>query len=125
MKHHHVGLYVTNLAKSAQFYEYYFEFKPVKRLTLLGEEIIFIARERVIIELIQSEEQQGPFHHTFHFALEVSNLDKWIQNLTSKGLEIAEGPYDLETGWKIAFYQALDGEVIELIERFDQDRFDK
>ncbi|MEI5908958.1 VOC family protein [Bacillus spongiae] len=112
MKVHHIGIMVNNLEASHSFYREHFGFKVKQLLQFLEEDILFIQREEVVLELIKGSMAKN----THHFCLEVDCVEKWMKRLNNHNLQPIEGPYDLNNGWKVVFYEGPDDEIIELLE---------
>ncbi|MBD1382267.1 VOC family protein [Metabacillus arenae] len=120
MKWHHAGIQVMDLNASEHFYSTFFGFEAEERITLLDEEIVFMKKGQIRIELIKSEEGVCGESQSIHLSWEVTSLDHWISDLIEKGLQPIEGPLTYENGVKCVFYQAAGGEWIELIERVNK-----
>ncbi|MYL32451.1 hypothetical protein GLW08_06735 [Pontibacillus yanchengensis] len=116
MNWHHGGLYVKDLVASKCFYEQMFEFKKYTSLAYEEEQIVILKHEDILLELIEDEEHH--YSNSPHFCWEVDELEETISRLASLSLQPVEGPYTVsETGWYTAFYQGLDGEMIELLQK--------
>ncbi|HEY4554236.1 MAG TPA: VOC family protein [Bacillaceae bacterium] len=113
---HHAGIQVKDLHASTDFYISLFGFQLAQRISLPGEEIVFLEKGEIRIELIKSLDD-GPSGNTIHIAWMVENLDEWIDRLQENGLSTAEGPLRLENGWTSIFYTGLNGEWIELLQQ--------
>ncbi|RIW29089.1 VOC family protein [Bacillus salacetis] len=116
MKWHHGGIEVSSLKKSCGFYEEIFQFTVKECLILEDEKIIFMKRGSIILELVETgEESTGSSN--MHFAWEVEDLPLWREHLGKFGLHPSEGPYHLDSGATVIFYEGPDGEMIELLSR--------
>ncbi|WP_158598372.1 VOC family protein [Falsibacillus albus] len=115
MKWHHCGIQAADLRNAISFYEQLFGFTVEARLSLVDEEIAFLKRDGITIELVQGE--VGPAKAgSLHMAWQVDHLDKWMKSLGQMNVHPAEGPFHLENGWKVAFFKGSNDEVIELME---------
>lgn len=52
-----------------------------------------------------------------HLAFQVDNLEETIASLTTKGIQITDGPTTTSSGSRFIFIDAPDGYEVELIER--------
>ncbi|MBM6616529.1 VOC family protein [Bacillus suaedaesalsae] len=115
MRAHHIGIFVNDLEQSEQFYTL-FGYDVEYRFTLNEEEISFMssAEGKIKIELIKAKDVT-PIEGTIHLAWEVNDFEKALENLSLNGLHPIEGPLSLHNGWKTAFYQGPNEEVIEIL----------
>jgi lactoylglutathione lyase len=113
MRFHHVGIEVRDLERSIRFYRDVLGLRLRRRLTVLGEEIAFLTSGNACLELVQSSEDPGGSR--VHFAFGVDDLQKAVPRLEERGAILAEGPYELVSGWKTAFFHGPDGELFEVI----------
>lgn len=115
MRFHHIGIYVDRLSEVENFYCNLYGFHVEQRFQFMGEEITFISRNEVKIELIKAKEIV-PASEKNHFALEVDSVGDWLEKLAKKGIIPVEGPHQLDNDWKVVFFQGLNKEIIELIQ---------
>jgi lactoylglutathione lyase len=106
MKLHHIGLEVRDLERAAVFYRSLYGFEEEQRLTLLGERLVFLQKGSFRLELYEGEDSSSS-----HICFEVSDLDPYLNRLP-----LLEGPYELGNGWRNAFFQGPDGEVLEFLQ---------
>ncbi|MBM7554221.1 VOC family protein [Thalassobacillus pellis] len=111
MKWHHFGFYVSDLERSLAFYQKHFGFQKIQALTFRNEKIYFLEKGEVMIELIYRKGEVLRYSQN-HICFKV---DKLI--IHGMSLLPIEGPILLDNGWKTAFFEGPDGEVIELIEQ--------
>ena len=114
MKLHHIGINVSSLERSKQFYQTHFGFKEEFKAIIGSEEIVFLKRGEERLELIQDGDYAS-LQSRVHFAWETADLDAQIKRLARKGLEPVDGPLQLDNSWRAVFYEGPDGELIELI----------
>lgn len=119
MRWHHIGIHVSKLESSTQFYEKFFQFTAVESIQLPGESIVFLENGGMKLELMQ-QESEAPVVTENHFCWNVEDLDEWMNHLRQAGLSPAEGPLQLNNGWKTVFYEGPDGELIELLQETGQ-----
>ncbi|WP_243296995.1 VOC family protein [Bacillus litorisediminis] len=112
MKWHHIGLHVSELERSSSFYQTHFGFKEEIRFQYEEEQIVFLTRGPVRIELIQSEIDVQKTE-MIHFSWQVNDLDIWMDQLK---IHPIDGPISLRNGWRAVFYQGPDQEIIELFQ---------
>jgi lactoylglutathione lyase len=113
---HHIGIYVTNLEKSLQFYE---TILPVQRKETMNwnkTELLFLRGEGFVLELIPAT---LPDSRTTHIAFAVESVETKIVELQQSGITPSDGPYKLENGWQTVFYEGPDREEIEFIQAND------
>jgi lactoylglutathione lyase len=106
MKFHHLGLEVGNLERAVTFYRSLYGFEDMQRLTLLDESIVFLQKGDFRLELYE-----GPDPSASHLCFEVPELEPLLTTLP-----LLEGPNELENGWRNAFFQGPDGEVLEFLQ---------
>ena len=107
MRFHHIGLEVRDVERAAAFYRSLYGFELEERLTLMGEEIAFLRMGEFRLELYEGED-----HAASHICFEVDDIEPYLVTQ-----QVLEGHYELENGWRTAFFQGVDGEVIELLQR--------
>ncbi|KMK77758.1 VOC family protein [Alkalihalobacillus pseudalcaliphilus] len=118
MNVHHIGIEVTDLSRSTHFYQRYFQAQIINHFFINNEEIIFLKIGSFLLELSYikgSTEKQIARHQPIHFAIEVPSLVGQMNLLKQAGLYPIEGPFQLSNGWKIAYYEGVEKEIIELI----------
>ena len=62
-------------------------------------------------------EPRFPYYGLEHFGLTIDNLDEAVEELRSKGADIAIGPLTRSPGLRLAFIRGPQGLMIELVER--------
>jgi lactoylglutathione lyase len=113
---HHIGIYVTNLEKSLQFYE---TILPVQRKETMNwnkTELLFLRGGGFVLELIPAT---LPDSRTTHIAFAVESVETKIIELQQSGITPSDGPCKLENGWQTVFYEGPNGEEIEFIQSND------
>ena len=113
---HHIGIYVTDLEKSLQFYETILPVETKETLNWNSLELMFLRGEGFVLELIPAA---LPDSHTTHFAFSVISVETKIIELQQSGITPSDGPYKLENGWQTVFYEGPDREEIEFIQAND------
>ena len=109
---HHIGIYVTDLEKSLQFYETILPVETKETLNWNSLELMFLRGEGFVLELIPAT---LPDSRTTHIAFAVESVETKIMELQQLEITPTEGPYKLENGWQTVFYEGPDGEEIEFI----------
>jgi len=94
-------------------------FKEHLKTSLQDEEIIFLEQDGFMIELIANNQVGSQSNH-FHLCFEVDDVEQQITRLADYSFQPAEGPYDLENGWKTVFFRGPDQEIIELLQLEDR-----
>jgi catechol 2,3-dioxygenase-like lactoylglutathione lyase family enzyme len=110
---HHIGIYVTDLERSVNFYETILTIHSREKLKWNDDELLFLQGEGFQLELIPALSQKA---NTTHIAFAVNDIEGKIEKLQIAGLSPSEGPFHLENGWKTVFYEGPDGEEIEFME---------
>ncbi|OOE08956.1 VOC family protein [Fictibacillus arsenicus] len=113
---HHIGIYVTDLEQSLQFYETILAVEEKETLNWNGIELLFLSGEGFVLELITAT---LPYSNTTHIAFAVKSVKAKINELQQSGITPSEGPNKLENGWQTVFYEGPDGEEIEFIQSND------
>ena len=119
---HHVGLVVSDLEKSIDFYSSNLGFRLSKQWVnpRNGAHIALVQKNGLTYELIQYEqnpyEGQGAYNHV---AILVEDVDKKRTELKNKGIKLlTDSPRIIMNGdAKIIFCYGPDGEMIELHQR--------
>ncbi|WP_462412593.1 VOC family protein [Neobacillus sp. Marseille-QA0830] len=112
MRFHHFALEVRDLHKSVAFYQNFLGFQEEDRMSFMGEEIVFLILEDIRLELILST-KEIPVERNVHLCFEVSDLEEVLSRF--KASRLIEGPYNLDNGWKTAFFEGPDYEVLEFL----------
>jgi catechol 2,3-dioxygenase-like lactoylglutathione lyase family enzyme len=117
---HHVGVHVSDLARSANFYRAVFGFdrSVAGRLSFGAEEIVFLRAGDARLELIADGRGNRETGVVDHVAFEVDNIDRWLIRLRQHRVQLLdEAPIDVpRLGARILFCLGPDGERIELFE---------
>jgi glyoxylase I family protein len=122
----HVEIIPSDFERTLNFYIAILGFKIQMRLKLERpplEEIVFIELGGTSIELFSVKEPAPvsiePWQVSYRrIALEVEDIDKAIEYLKAKGVEISSGPVAVENlSLRVAAIKDPDGLPIELIQR--------
>ncbi|WP_409302606.1 VOC family protein [Peribacillus sp. SCS-155] len=115
MQLHHIALEVNNLERSIEFYQMLFGQLEEIRLRIIDEEIVFLSKGNIRIELIKKDGTHS-FTENIHICFEVDHLASFRTVLSRAGITVLEGPFRLENGWETLFIKGPDGEVLEFLE---------
>lgn len=122
-KIHHIGVVVTDTTRSRDFYQNVLNCNI--NWIFEHEEVILTYMEcsGQIIELIEykKDEQKNANRasgRVDHIAFLVENLDKEIEKLKEKNIDIIQGPMELPFKQRVLFFLGPDGERIEFVEKF-------
>ena len=123
----HVGLFVKDNEKSAEFYESIFGFQRIWQSTNPSEtgdiKVIFIEKNGLVIELVQFPQYRKREDGLFdHIAFATKNIEEVIDKLKEKGVIFEENtkttaPQVFERGSRWIMFRGPDGEHLELNER--------
>ena len=117
----HVALSVRDLSGAVAFYEANFGFqKYAEHHVGRGgvEGIAYLKLGDTVLELAHMP--QAPPVASFHFCLEVEDLDRAMAQLQERGLPLVQPPHPTaaresrEEGWRRVVFQGPEGEQIEL-----------
>lgn len=116
----HIGLTVTNIERSAQFYCSHFHFTRGGQYQLPGMKILLLHQGPMVIELMEKDDGLPPGNRTGgwdHIAFKVDDIDAACRELMAGNVQlIDEQPRMSVFGKRILFLAGPDGERIELIE---------
>ena len=118
----HVGVMVSDMEKSLQFYQEVFGLILRRREKLSEQiELAFLHhpdQPNMELELISGRQihtQDGLVHH---IAFRVENISEELIRLKNLGVNLTdESPRTVMDNVKIAFLRGPDGEILELVER--------
>ncbi|MEM3692740.1 MAG: VOC family protein [Candidatus Bathyarchaeia archaeon] len=123
----HVGISVSNLAKSLDFYQNLFGLKFVEEFDVpqFNLHVVFLRAGKAMIELLDygskakiPQATTSGFYGIRHLTFIVQDLDKVCEELRRKGISFTRPPTTIIPGRiRNAFLLGPDGESIELIER--------
>ena len=129
MKFHHIALNCIDLKETEAFYLKHFGFEVKRRLPIgNGQEIVFIGRDDVNLELFETEEvgtqgkSDGPSLSAAvrHFGFQVENVDGVLVAMGDE-VEVTLGPLDFDSfipGWRTAWFRDPNGYIIEISQGF-------
>ena len=133
----HIGLNVSDLELSLNFYCTHFGFSEQKRfkasdsqdgllgLTGVNAQIVFLENDVVRLELKEyssppntNVHSSSSIHDTglIHLCFQVEDIDDWYSKL-SDDIKFISPPLYVDSGAKIANLHDPDGNIIELVER--------
>ena len=118
----HTRMRVSDMDQTIAFYRDVLGLEVLERKTSpRGSHLAFLAvpNSQELIELC-SFPPSGPVkvqEDLVHLAFEVDDIDRTMQELTSKCVTITDGPTRTSSGSRFIFIDAPDGYEVELIER--------
>jgi lactoylglutathione lyase len=118
---HHAGVHVSDLARSAQFYQRVFGLSLSRRLSFGSEQLVFLSAGDALLELIADGQGERPTGVVDHVAFEVADIDAWLIQLRQRGVRLVDHvPVDVpQLNARILFCLGPDGERIELFQQRD------
>jgi len=111
MKLHHVGVNVSHLRNSIEFFKREFGFEIESHFIFMEEEIVFLTLGDFRLELVSSNEEN---QFNTHICFEVNKLIDVMARC--KALRKMEGPYELDNGWLTVFYEGPNQEIVEFLQ---------
>ncbi|MFS1514500.1 VOC family protein [Chengkuizengella sp. SCS-71B] len=114
---HHVAIEVSDLSRSIEFYQS-LGFLIEQSIDFKGEEAIFLELEHFRLELyeVENSRKKSNYDKQMHIAFEVESWNELLKWIDVIKLEIIEGPFKLENGWRTIFVKGYDGEILEFME---------
>lgn len=115
----HIGIIVSDLERSMDFYGRILGLEQVARRSLEGgTELAFYRLGDMEIELIAGASLNGEGDSVVnHVAFRVNDIDEAVAHLRSHGVKLDnEEPIDIWDGGKILFFRGPDNERLELFQ---------
>jgi catechol 2,3-dioxygenase-like lactoylglutathione lyase family enzyme len=112
---HHVHIFASDIEKSIQFYEEFFEGKVILDAELAGARNVFMKIGNGRLHLYDQppkDLRRGSIHH---FGIQTDNIEEVVHKLISKGIVLKKGITDLGF-WKYIMVPAQDEILIELFQ---------
>ena len=112
----HIGIYVKDVTKSAQFYGDLFGFKAVNSFESGEAKIVILDIGGGLLELIQrpGSPSSPPSGNWSHLALQVPEFDTVVSKLDDMGVELRR--VTMANGNRLCFFNDSDGHTVELME---------
>ena len=111
----HVGIYVSDLETSAEYYQDLFGFNVHSRLIDHGIQIIFMDMGSALLQLKQSNMPGTPGHGKYnHFAVHTDDYDDFIEKLDARDISYWE--MTLGPGKRLVNFTDPSGHDIEVCE---------
>ena len=137
MKLEHVALSVKNIEKSLSFYQGFFDMEIEREMDCLPEmnlgmingmpgssaRIAHLKGDSIMLELFEyafpagkpiSEDTKQADHGFIHIGFSSDNIEKDLERVKERGLEILGGPVEFRPGVFVLYFYGPDKEVIEL-----------
>lgn len=111
MKFGHIAFEVSDMKQSTNFYQE-LGFQVESFLSLGGEDIVFLLKDGITLELIQAK-ATVPYQPHTHICFEVETL----KEILGKPFEFMDGINVYENGWKNIFISGPDREIIEFLQK--------
>lgn len=118
MKFAHVTIMVKNLEESIGFYKDIVGLPIVKRFPAgPGMEIAFLGEGETLVELIQNDNLENiELGKDISIGFEVESLDKTMEFVKEKGIEIHSGPFQPNPSTRFFYVQDPNGLKVQFIE---------
>lgn len=111
----HVGIYVSDLTESIQFYETLFGFTEHSRLNDHGIKIVHMNMGTALLQLKQSSIPGTPGHGKYnHFGVYTTDYDEFIEKLEAMKIDYWE--MSLGPGKRLVNFSDPSGHDIEVCE---------
>ena len=109
----HIGLTVSNLEESINFYKDLFDFEVVDKLGSAGQ--AFLRMGDMLISLNEVEGFSGSDSSDFaiSFYVDEEDFEEALEELNEREITIVRGPENLRNGQSVVFTD-LDGNKLEL-----------
>lgn len=124
----HVSIRTSNMQRSIDFYEKYFNLKVTRRVELKDTDKVLAFLENSsgdrVLELThyrsQTQFTQARFADRVfdHLGFDVADINKTIAAMKADGVRVIEAPYRFNEHTTIAFVDDPDGTRIELVQRY-------
>jgi glyoxylase I family protein len=126
----HVGISVSDISQSANFYAKYFGLKCIKKYVYrkAGLTIVLLKKGSIILELFEFKKHRVlPGYRKVlesdlrtlgvkHFSLEVADIERLYKKFKKQGLSLATGLRVFDDGRKYFFIRDPDGILVELMQ---------
>ncbi len=125
MRWSHVGLNCRDPNLTRDFYMRWFGFVPARAVPADGEEILFLRKDDVYLELFPSAAAAGAFAGGTgtevpgairHIAFQTDDVDAFLFQM-GEAADVTAGPLDFSefiAGWKTVWLRDPDGVVVEV-----------
>lgn len=125
---HHIGVACVDPIATERWYTRHFGFARARVVPLEGDQIVFIKRGDLYLELFRATEDgtgtpggTGPEYPAWkHLAFQVDSVDDVLAAMGADA-RITHGPADFGAfipGWKTAWIADPDGNIVEISEGF-------
>lgn len=119
MKFGHIGIYISDVEKSLEFYTKVLGCKVIKDYQYPNSRLLFLDAHGIIIELVyKADNVIRPIGLKEHLAFKVDSLDEKIQELKNFGIEL-DGEPAIVGKARIGFFNGPDNERFEFVERIE------
>ena len=131
----HIGLCVSNMRRSLEFYRDFLGMKVLMKLDIQDDrigrvigipgskcKIIHLQLDATILELFEYAEPIGENvrkdisqcdHGFSHIGFEVNNIHRHLQDLQERGIEMLGELVEFRPGVLVAYFRGPDGEILE------------
>lgn len=109
----HVGITVSDLEKSIQFYKDLFDFEVIENISNSGQ--AFLKMGDILLSLVEVKgyTNSKDSKNCISFYVDEQDFDDAIDEIEEMGLTIVSGPENIRKGQRVVFADP-DGNLIEL-----------
>jgi glyoxylase I family protein len=125
LKFAHVSIACNDMGTIERFYTKHFGFKRARVIPLGDDQIVFIKRDELYLELFNAKEkppvakagEDGPWYPGFrHLAFQVDDVDAKIASMGSD-VKVTLGPLDFDgfiPGWRTVWIADPEDNILEI-----------
>lgn len=109
----YIGITVSDLEKSVEFYKEFFDFETVDNISTAGQAFLKMGDIMLALEEIEDYKAGADTGVCVSFYVDEEDFDDVVDDIKEEGIEIVSGPENLRKGQRVVFLDP-DGNRIEL-----------